>query len=60
MLKQARFKFRRGDLHALVLDEFLDAVDDEKEAVLIGVADIAGVVPAVGIDRLGGIVGLLR
>ncbi|BFO22469.1 hypothetical protein SHKM778_88570 [Streptomyces sp. KM77-8] len=50
-------EFGGGDLEALVLDEFLHAVDDEEPAVLVNVADVAGVQPAVLVDHGGGGVG---
>jgi len=38
-------------LEALELDELLDAVDDEDLLVVVDVADVAGVEPAVDVDR---------
>ena len=43
----------RVDVVAAADDQVLLAVDDEEEAVLVDVAEVAGVEPAVG-DRLGG------
>lgn len=48
------FEFGGGDLEALVLDQFLDAVDDVEPAVGVGVLDVAGGEPAVGVDHVGG------
>ena len=51
MPEQNRLELGGRDLHALVLDELLDAVDDEHVAVLVDVADVARVQPALGVDR---------
>ena len=48
--EQHRFQLGRRHLVALVLDQLLEPVDDEEPAVLVGVADVAGVQPAVGVD----------
>jgi hypothetical protein len=39
------------------LDELLEPVDDEHVAVLVDVAEVAGVQPAAGVEDLGGGVG---
>ena len=49
--QQHRFQFGRGHLVRLVLDQFLEPVDDVEPAVGIGVADVTCVQPAVGVDR---------
>ena len=49
-----RLELGRRHLVALVLDELLDAVDEHDVAVVVGAADVAGVQPAVGVDRGGG------
>ena len=50
---------RRHVLAGRVDDELLLAVDDLEVAVLVELADVAGVQPAVGVDRLGGLLGLV-
>ena len=52
--EQERLQFGGGDLVALVLDQLLDPVDDPQRAVLLDAGDVAGVQPAVGVDRLRG------
>ena len=52
--QQQAFELSRRHLEALVLDEFLDPVDDEDVAVVVEVSNVAGVQPAIGIDRLRG------
>ena len=47
------------DVLAAPDDHVLLAVGDEEEAVLVEVADVAGVQPAVGVDGLGGGLGLV-
>ena len=47
------------DVLAAADDHVLLAVGDEEEALVVEVADVAGVQPAVGIDRLGGGLGLV-
>ena len=37
-------------LESLVLDELLDAIHDEEEALLVAEADVAGVKPSVRVD----------
>ena len=54
MRQQHRLQLRRSDLAGLVLDQLLQAVDQEEVAVLVRVADVAGVQPAVGVDHRGG------
>ena len=54
MGKQKRFEFGRGHLETLVLNEFLEPIDDPDVAVIVDMGDVAGVQPTVGIDgRLG-------
>ena len=48
---------RRHVLAGGVDDELLLAVDDLQIAVLVELADVAGVQPAIGVDRLGGLLG---
>ena len=43
MGEQQRLQLGGRDLEALVLDELLQAVDDEEVAVVVDVADVAGV-----------------
>ena len=45
----------RIDVVAAADDEILLAVDDEQEAVLVDVAEVAGAHPAAGEGRLGGL-----
>ena len=52
-----RLELRGCDLHTLVLDQLLHAVDDEEAVVLVGVADVAGVQPPVRVDRRRGRLG---
>ena len=47
------------DVLAAADDHVLLAVGDEEEALVVEVADVAGVEPAVGVDRLGGGLGLV-
>ena len=58
--EQERLQLGRGDLVALVLDQLLEPVDDGEQAVLVGEADVAGVQPALGVDRLRGRLGLVE
>ena len=51
--EQQRLELGRRHLEALVLDELLEPVDDEQVPVGVDVADVAGVQPAVGVDRVG-------
>ena len=46
---------RRHVLAGRVDDQLLLAVDDREVAVLVDLADVAGVQPAVGVERLGGL-----
>ncbi len=48
--QQRGLELRGRHLHALVLDELLEPVDDVEIAVGVGVADVARVQPAVGVD----------
>jgi hypothetical protein len=54
---EERLQLRRRHLEALVLDDLLEPVDDEDLVVVVHVADVAGVQPAVLVDgvlrRLG-------
>ena len=50
--EQQRLELGRRHLEALVLDELLEPVDDEEVAVGVDVADVAGVQPAVVVDRV--------
>ena len=50
--EQDRLQFGRGDLVALVLDQLLEPVDDREPAVRVGNAEVAGVQPPLGVDRL--------
>ena len=52
--EQQRLQLGRRHLEALVLDELLEPVDDEQVAVVVDVADVAGVQPAVVVDGGGG------
>ena len=54
MGQQQRLEFGRRDLEALELDQLLDPIDDRQVAVLVDEADIAGMQPAVVVDRVGG------
>ena len=58
--EQDRFQLGRGDLVRLVLDQLLEPVDDVKSAVLVGEPEVAGVQPALGVDRLRVASGWLR
>src|SRR5205085_7607020 len=55
--QEQRFELRRRHRAALVLDQLLDAVHHEEVAVRVGIADVAGVQPALGIDHGRGGVG---
>jgi hypothetical protein len=58
VLVQHLLDLARVDVVAAADDEVLLAVDDEQVAVLVGVAEVAGVEPAV-LERLGRRLGLL-
>ena len=58
--EQQRLELGRRDLVALVLDELLDPVDDREVAALVVDRDVAGVEEAVGVERLGGRLGLVE
>ena len=60
MADQQRLKFRRRDLEALDLDEFLHPVDDAEEALLVDQRQIAGVQPALGVKRAGRRLGVVE
>ena len=51
MCQQNRFQFGRRNLEALILDQFLHAVDNEKVAVFVSITNVAGVQPSVRVDR---------
>ena len=53
-------ELRRWHLETVVLDEFLDAVNDREVAVLVDDRDVAGVEPAIGIDGLGSGLGVVE
>src|SRR3954447_12820136 len=53
MLEQQRLELGRRDLEALDLDELLEAVDEVEPPVLVRVADVAGVQPAVRVEGVG-------
>src|SRR5258706_335293 len=53
-------KVAEGGLQDLVLDQLLGAVHDEEEALVVHVADVAGVVPAVAVDGLRGLGGAVE
>jgi hypothetical protein len=55
-----RFKLGGSHLVRFVLDDLLHPVHDVQVAVGIGVADIAGVEPAVGLDGVGRRLGLVQ
>ena len=55
-----RLQLGRGDLVALVLDQLLQPVDDREVAVVVGIRRVAGVQPALGVDRCGGRLGLVE
>ena len=56
MREEERLEFGGWNLETVVLDELLEAIDDEQVPVRVDVADIAGAKPAIGIDRaLGGL-----
>src|SRR5216117_2727291 len=57
MRQQERLELGERHLHALVLDQLLRAIGDVEPALLVDVADVAGVVPAVSIDGLCGVLG---
>jgi hypothetical protein len=50
---EERLELGRRDLEALELDELLHPVDDREVAVLVEATDVAGVEPAVLVDRVG-------
>src|SRR5262249_3077128 len=54
MREQQAFELGRRHLHALVFDQLLDAIDDVEVAVGVGVAHVARVQPALGVDRARG------
>ncbi len=54
MGQQERLELCRRDLKTLVLDELLEPVDDVEVAVVVDVADVAGVEPALVVDAVGG------
>ncbi len=55
-----RLDVRRGHVLARgVDDQLLLAVDDLHEAVVVDLGDVAGVQPAVGVERLGGLLRLV-
>ena len=60
MREEQRFQLGGRDLEPLVLDEFLEPIDDVEVSVLIGVSDVPGVEPSVFVERLGGGVGTLQ
>eukprot|EP00968_Pinguiococcus_pyrenoidosus_P013563 scaffold1228_cov246-Pinguiococcus_pyrenoidosus.AAC.23 len=60
MRQQQGLELRRGDLHALVLDELLASVGDVQEAIFVEVADIPGAHVAVGRERLFGVLGTIQ
>src|SRR5260370_1304384 len=51
MRQQKRLQLGRRHLESLVLDELLQAVDDEVQVAVVDVADVPCVKEAVGIDR---------
>ena len=53
--EEHRLELGRRDLEALVLDQLLDPVDDRHVTVLVDVADVAGVQPAVLVDRVAAV-----
>lgn len=55
--QQQGLEFRRGNLVALVLDQFLEAVDDLDDAVAVDGRDVTGVQVTVVVEGvLGGLV----
>ncbi len=54
MGQQQRLELGRRDLESLELDQLLDPIDDRQVAVLVDEADVAGMQPAVFVDRVGG------
>ena len=58
--EQQCLQLGRRHLEALVLDQLLEPVDDVEVPVGVDVADVAGVQPAVVVDRLLGRGPLLR
>ena len=54
MGEQQAFEFSWRHLETLVLNEFLQSVNDEHVPVFIKVSNVAGVQPAIGIDGFGG------
>jgi len=55
--RQERLQLGGRDLVGADLDELLEPVDDEHVAVLVHVAEVAGVQPFVGVEDLGGGIG---
>jgi hypothetical protein len=60
VLDEQRLELGGRHLVALVLDELLDAIDEHDVAVLVGAADVAGVQPAIGVDRPRGGLGVVE
>ena len=54
MPDQRRFELGRRHLVALVLDQLLQSIDQEQVAVLVDIADVAGVQPAFLVEHLSG------
>ena len=50
--EQVRLQLRGWNLEALVLDQFLEAVDDVVFIPVVDVPDVAGVEEAIGVDRV--------
>ena len=54
MAEQNRLDLGRRNLHPLVLDQFLQTIDDEEAAVGVDVPEIALVQPSVVLDHRAG------
>ncbi len=57
MREQQRLQLGGGHLQALVLDQLLGAIHDEEVALVVHEAHVAGVVPAVAVEAVRGLLG---
>jgi hypothetical protein len=60
MRQQQRLELRGRHLQPFVFDQFLRAIDDVEPALFVDVADVAGVIPALRIDRCRGGIGVVQ
>src|SRR5262249_14358722 len=48
------------DVESFVLDQLLHAIDDEESSARVGVSDVAGVQPAIGVDDGSSCIGSIQ